>query len=150
MGSNLKEIAQKVGISIASVSIYLSNPDTNRVSASTKEKIDQATEELNYRKNLFASSLSRHESRVIGGMGVCGRGYCCHSLTDKLNPVSIKMAKKQNLSLNSLKISGPCGRLLCCLAYEYDYYKEVKDKLPSEGSRIHFEGENCRVIEIFL
>ena len=90
----------------------------------------------------------RDESRVIGGLGVCGRGYCCHSLTDKLNPVSIKMAKKQNLSLNSLKISGPCGRLLCCLAYEYDYYKEVKDKLPSEGSKIHFEGENCRVIEI--
>lgn len=66
MGSNLKEIAQKVGISIASVSIYLSNPHTNRVSAATKEKIDRAAEELNYRKNLFASSLSRHESRVIG------------------------------------------------------------------------------------
>lgn len=90
----------------------------------------------------------RDESRVLGGIGVCGRGYCCHALTDKLNPVSIKMAKKQNLSLNSLKISGPCGRLLCCLAYEYPYYSEVKNKLPSEGTRIVFENEISRVIEV--
>jgi cell fate regulator YaaT (PSP1 superfamily) len=90
----------------------------------------------------------RDESRVLGGLGVCGRDFCCHSVTDKLNPVSIKMAKKQNLSLNSLKISGPCGRLLCCLAYEYDFYKETKDKLPGEGSRIIYEGERCKVIEV--
>ena len=90
----------------------------------------------------------RDESRVLGGMGVCGRDFCCHSVSDRMNPVSIKMAKKQNLSLNSLKISGPCGRLLCCLAYEYDFYKETKDKLPSEGSRISFEGERCKVAEV--
>jgi cell fate regulator YaaT (PSP1 superfamily) len=54
----------------------------------------------------------RDESRVLGGLGVCGRDYCCHGLTDHLSPVSIKMAKEQNLSLNSMKISGPCGRLL--------------------------------------
>jgi cell fate regulator YaaT (PSP1 superfamily) len=90
----------------------------------------------------------RDESRVIGGIGVCGRGYCCHALTDRLNPVSIKMAKKQNLSLNSLKISGPCGRLLCCLSYEYAYYKEMKDKLPSEGTKVQLNGERCKVVEI--
>jgi cell fate regulator YaaT (PSP1 superfamily) len=90
----------------------------------------------------------RDESRVLGGIGVCGRGYCCHALTDKLDPVSIKMAKKQNLSLNSLKISGPCGRLLCCLSYEYPYYKEVKDKLPPEGARVQMNGERCKVLEI--
>jgi len=90
----------------------------------------------------------RDESRVLGGMGVCGRDFCCHSVSDRMNPVSIKMAKKQNLSLNSLKISGPCGRLLCCLAYEYDFYKEAKDKLPSEGSRINYEGERCKVAEV--
>jgi len=66
MGANLKEIAEKVGISAASVSIYLNNPDTNRVSAATKIKINKAAKQLNYRKNLFASSLSRHESKVIG------------------------------------------------------------------------------------
>jgi cell fate regulator YaaT (PSP1 superfamily) len=90
----------------------------------------------------------RDESRVLGGLGVCGRGYCCHSMTDKLNPVSIKMAKKQNLSLNSLKISGPCGRLLCCLAYEYPHYKEEKDRLPSEGTRIAHDGERCKIVEV--
>jgi cell fate regulator YaaT (PSP1 superfamily) len=90
----------------------------------------------------------RDESRIVGGIGVCGRGYCCHALTDKLNPVSIKMAKKQNLSLNSLKISGPCGRLLCCLSYEYSFYKEAKDNLPSEGTKVQLDGERCRVVEI--
>ncbi len=66
MGASLKDIAERVGISAASVSIYLNNPDTNRVSAGTKDKIDKAAVLLNYRRNLFASSLSRHESRVIG------------------------------------------------------------------------------------
>jgi cell fate regulator YaaT (PSP1 superfamily) len=92
----------------------------------------------------------RDESRVLGGMGVCGRAFCCHKLSDKLNPVSIKMAKKQDLSLNSMKISGPCGRLLCCLAYEHDYYNVEKGKLPSTGTRLRFEEENCRVTDVNL
>ena len=78
----------------------------------------------------------RDESRVLGGLAVCGRNYCCNGVTDKLKPVSIKMAKEQNLSLNSMKISGPCGRLLCCLSYEYDFYLEEKHKYPSGGSKI--------------
>ncbi len=92
----------------------------------------------------------RDESRVIGGLAVCGRTFCCHQITDKLRPVSIKMAKEQNLSLNSLKISGPCGRLLCCLSYEFDFYKEEKSKLPSEGSRIKIEDTFFRVQEVNL
>ena len=92
----------------------------------------------------------RDESRVIGGVAVCGRPFCCHQITDKLKPVSIKMAKEQNLSLNSLKISGPCGRLLCCLSYEYEFYKEEKAKLPSEGSRIRIEDTLFRVQEVNL
>lgn len=90
----------------------------------------------------------RDESRVLGGMAVCGRNYCCHGLTDRLRPVSIKMAKEQNLSLNSMKISGPCGRLLCCLSYEYDFYKEEKLKMPSEGSKISFKNALYRVSEV--
>ncbi len=92
----------------------------------------------------------RDESRVIGGLAVCGRPFCCHQITDKLRPVSIKMAKEQNLSLNSMKISGPCGRLLCCLSYEYDFYREEKGKLPSEGSRIKIEDTTFRVQEVNL
>lgn len=90
----------------------------------------------------------RDESRVLGGVGVCGRPFCCHGVTDKLTPVSIKMAKEQNLSLNSMKISGPCGRLLCCLAYEYDQYKEAKKNLPSEGSKVFYQGEKCKIQDI--
>jgi len=90
----------------------------------------------------------RDESRVLGGLAVCGRDFCCHAITDKLNPVSIKMAKEQNLSLNSTKISGPCGRLLCCLSYEYDFYNEEKKRLPSEGSRLKVRHELMKITEV--
>jgi cell fate regulator YaaT (PSP1 superfamily) len=90
----------------------------------------------------------RDEARVTGGCGVCGRVLCCHGVTDKLTPVSIKMAKDQNLSLNSMKISGPCGRLLCCLAYEYGFYRDARRELPSEGARFQYDGTLFRVIEV--
>lgn len=90
----------------------------------------------------------RDESRVLGGLAVCGRDFCCHSVTDKLNPVSIKMAKEQNLSLNSMKISGPCGRLLCCLSYEYDFYVEEKRKYPPEGSRLKIGHDLMKITEV--
>jgi cell fate regulator YaaT (PSP1 superfamily) len=92
----------------------------------------------------------RDEARVIGGMGVCGRDYCCHCISDKLKPVSIKMAKDQKLSLNSMKISGPCGRLLCCLFYEYNFYSEQQRLVPQEGTRITHAGEAWKVSEVNL
>jgi len=90
----------------------------------------------------------RDEARVIGGLGVCGRGYCCHSVSDKLKPVSIKMAKDQKLSLNSVKISGPCGRLLCCLFYEYGFYSEQQRNLPQEGMRVNYNNESWKITEV--
>lgn len=90
----------------------------------------------------------RDESRITGGLGVCGRPYCCHSIRDKLPPVSIKMAKEQNLSLNSTKISGQCGRLLCCLSYEYNWYAEARKKLPTEGLHIYYDGTNFRITDV--
>ena len=90
----------------------------------------------------------RDESRVLGGLGVCGRAYCCHTVSDKLKPVSIKMAKDQNLSLNSMKISGPCGRLLCCLAYEHTFYGEQRRLIPPEGTRVNWDGSSWKVTEI--
>jgi len=90
----------------------------------------------------------RDESRITGGLGVCGRAYCCHEVTDKLRPVSIRMAKDQNLSLNSLKISGQCGRLLCCLSYEHDWYCEERKNLPNEGIRLFYDEVNFRVTEV--
>ncbi len=90
----------------------------------------------------------RDESRITGGLGVCGRVHCCHAVNDKLRPVSIRMAKDQNLSLNSMKISGQCGRLLCCLAYEHDWYCEERKTLPNEGVRLFYDEVNFRVIEV--
>lgn len=90
----------------------------------------------------------RDEARICGGLGICGRPFCCHGVSDKLRPVSIKMAKDQNLSLNSIKISGQCGRLLCCLSYEFDWYNEARKKLPSEGIRIFYDGTNFKITEV--
>lgn len=90
----------------------------------------------------------RDESRLIGGLSVCGRDYCCHAMTREMEPVTIKMAKEQNLSLNSAKISGPCGRLLCCLAYEYDYYMEEKAGVPPEGTKLKIDRDIWRVNEV--
>lgn len=90
----------------------------------------------------------RDEARILGGLAVCGRDFCCHAITDKLEPVSIKMAKEQNLSLNSMKISGPCGRLLCCLAYEYEFYLEEKQNYPIEGGKIIVGEEIMKVREV--
>ncbi len=90
----------------------------------------------------------RDEARVLGGLAVCGRDFCCHCVSDKLNPVTIKMAKEQNLSLNSMKISGPCGRLLCCLGYEYDFYVEEKASYPPEGTKLKIGTEYYYVREM--
>jgi len=90
----------------------------------------------------------RDESRVVGGMGICGRTFCCHGVTDKLKAVSIKMAKEQNLTLNSMKISGPCGRLLCCLSYEYDTYRDLRRGVPQEGTRVRLDGRTHKVADI--
>ncbi len=89
----------------------------------------------------------RDEARIIGGLGVCGRPFCCNAVSDKLRPVSIKMAKNQNLSLNSVKISGQCGRLLCCLAYESDWYNEARKSMPSEGVRLFYDGTSFHITE---
>jgi cell fate regulator YaaT (PSP1 superfamily) len=89
----------------------------------------------------------RDEARVVSGLGICGRGFCCHSVSDKLKPVSIKMAKDQNLSFNSMKISGPCGRLLCCLSYEHGFYCEQIRRIPQEGSKVNHDNETWSVTE---
>lgn len=78
----------------------------------------------------------RDEAKMLGGIGPCGRMLCCSTFLGDFEPVSIKMAKDQNLSLNPAKISGLCGRLMCCLKYENDDYEEAKRELPDLGDRI--------------
>ena len=79
---------------------------------------------------------TRDEAKLIGGFGRCGRPLCCMSFISEFDPVSIKMAKEQNLPLNPMKISGICGRLMCCLGYENEQYRAVKAKLPRRGQRV--------------
>ncbi|MEE9583791.1 MAG: stage 0 sporulation family protein, partial [Dehalococcoidales bacterium] len=78
----------------------------------------------------------RDEAKLIGGFGRCGRLLCCTSFLSEFSPVSIKMAKEQNLPLNPMKISGICGRLLCCLGYECEQYRIMKQKMPRVGQRV--------------
>ena len=87
----------------------------------------------------------RDETKILGGVGICGRVLCCHSYMSEFIPVSIKMAKEQNLSLNPSKISGTCGRLMCCLKNEEETYRHLNSRLPGVGDHVTtndgFKGE---------
>lgn len=78
----------------------------------------------------------RDETKIRGGIGICGRPLCCHTYLTEFAPVSIKMAKEQNMSLNPTKISGVCGRLMCCLTNEEETYEELNSRLPSIGDSV--------------
>lgn len=90
----------------------------------------------------------RDECKMKGGLGMCGRPFCCHSFMGDFHPVSIKMAKEQGLSLNPVKISGTCGRLMCCLNYEQEVYEELNRSLPRVGALIKTPDGNATVAEV--
>ena len=91
----------------------------------------------------------RDETKICGGIGICGRGLCCHEHLSEFVPVSIKMAKEQNLSLNPTKISGVCGRLMCCLKHEQDTYEYLNSRLPNVGDTVTaFDGTKGEVASI--
>jgi len=92
----------------------------------------------------------RDEAKMLGGIGSCGRALCCHSWLADFEPVSIKMAKVQNLSLNPSKISGICGRLMCCLKYENDIYMEFRRGMPDVGEKIKTPDGMAKVVETNL
>ena len=87
----------------------------------------------------------RHETKMLGGLGCCGRELCCSSFIQNFESVSIKMAKEQNLPLNPAKISGACNRLLCCLNYEFDTYKSIRRNMPKIGKKITVNDQLYRV-----
>jgi len=89
----------------------------------------------------------RDETRILGGFGTCGRELCCKGWLTDFEPVSIKMAKVQNLSLNPGKISGSCGRLMCCLKYENDVYMELKQGMPDVGEIVETKDGKARVVD---
>ncbi len=87
----------------------------------------------------------RHETKMLGGVGTCGRELCCSAHMKKFDSVSIKMAKEQDLPLNPAKISGVCNRLLCCLTYEFETYKRERKGMPKPGKKILVDGRTLRV-----
>ena len=92
----------------------------------------------------------RDEAKILGGLGICGRPYCCKQFLNDFQPVSIKMAKEQGLSLNPTKISGSCGRLMCCLKYEQDAYEYLNSLTPSVGSTVKTPEGNAVVTDVNL
>lgn len=100
-----------------------------------RELVKELTNKLKVRVELRQVG-PRDEAKLIGGYGRCGRQLCCCSFLNEFAPVSIRMAKEQDLPLNPVKISGICGRLMCCLGYEVDQYRDMRDKLPKKGQRV--------------
>ncbi len=89
---------------------------------------------------------SRDETKLLGGFGRCGRPLCCMSFITDFEPVSIRMAKDQDLPLNPVKISGICGRLMCCLGYENEQYRAMKEKMPRVGQQVSTPAGDARVV----
>lgn len=92
----------------------------------------------------------RDEAKMIGGIGICGRPYCCSQFLDEFQPVSTKMAKTQSLSLNPAKISGSCGRLMCCLRYEQEAYEELIKKVPKQGAFVETKDGYGTAVQVNL
>ncbi len=92
----------------------------------------------------------RDEAKMLGGLGICGRGLCCHTYLDEFQPVSIKMAKEQNLSLNPTKISGACGPLMCWLKYEQEAYEDLNRHTPKVGAVVETPHGKGTVVAVSL
>jgi cell fate regulator YaaT (PSP1 superfamily) len=92
----------------------------------------------------------RNQAKMCGGLGRCGREFCCASFMDKFDPVSIRMAKDQGLSLNPTKISGQCGRLMCCLTFENEVYQELRAKFPAIGKVVKTKEHTGKVVRLNL
>ncbi len=109
-----------------------------------REFVRELASEFKTRIELHQTS-GREDARRLGGLGICGKPYCCVSFLKKFNQVTIQMAKDQNLLSNLSKVSGPCGRLLCCLHYEENFYQERLDDFPELGKRINYDGKEMFV-----
>jgi len=90
----------------------------------------------------------RDEAKIFGGLGICGRILCCRNFLNDFNPVTIDMTKEQDLSLNTVKLSGLCDRLMCCIAYENDAYKDIKERLPRIGTDVWTPEGRAKLVAI--
>ena len=115
--------------------------------ADFRELVRKLTNKLHVRVDMRQIGV-RDEARIVGGLGHCGQELCCRRLGGEFCPVSIRMAKAQDLSLNPAQISGVCGRLMCCLRYEYDTYKDFKARAPKQNATIHTPEGDFKVCEL--
>jgi len=149
-----RELAAKAGLDLKIVSAE-STFDGHRVTVafSSEERVDYRelvgtlSERLGRRVEMRQVS-SRDEARLVGGYGPCGRRLCCASFCGDQEPVSIRMAKDQNLPLNPSKISGCCGRLMCCLKYEHSVYTSFKKRAPRRGAVVTTPAGRGKVTEL--
>jgi len=112
-----------------------------------RELVGKLNDRLKRRVELKQVS-ARDQSRIVGGFGPCGRSLCCATFAGDQEPVSIRMAKDQNLPLNPTKISGCCGRLMCCLKYEHEVYVSFRKRAPKRGAVITTPGGDGKVVEL--
>lgn len=134
------ELAKKYGLSMKLVDVHVFFDKSKMIFYFTAEKRVDFREIVKELAAYFKIRIElrqigvRDEAKIVGGLGPCGMDLCCKSFLTDFESISIKMAKDQNLPLNPLKISGICGRLMCCLKYEYDSYKEFMDIAPERGT----------------
>ena len=149
-----RELISKYGLPMKLISSsYTYNRDMLLFKFYSDDRIDfrKLAKELAklYRTRIELRQIGvRDKAKEIGGCGQCGRELCCKGFLSEFNSVSINMAKNQNIALNPNKINGICGRLLCCLQYEDDCYKECRKKLPKAGKMIDIEGKTGKVLSV--
>ena len=124
----MKPLAAEYNLSGSRLTVFFSAAER----VDFRELVKELTNHLKVRVELRQVG-PRDEAKLVGGFGRCGRPLCCVSFLDEFDPVSIRMAKEQDLPLNPMKISGICGRLMCCLSYECEAYRAMRDKLPKKG-----------------
>lgn len=147
--------AEALGLNMKIISVVFSLRDDKVLfffSADTRVDFRMLVKELGaqYQRHIELRQIgARDETRLLGGMGNCGRPLCCHSYLSEFMPVSIKMAKEQGLALNPQKISGACGRLMCCLKHETEIYAELNKTLPRKGDSVQLQdGVRGDVVEV--
>jgi cell fate regulator YaaT (PSP1 superfamily) len=137
-----KDMVDKLSLELKLVNVKLTFDGTKLIFFFTADKridfrglVKELAKEFKTRIEMRQIGV-RDKARRIGGIGICGRPLCCSTFLTGLEPITMRMAKDQNLTLSPSKISGACGRLLCCLAYEDETYRELKKGMPSIGSRV--------------
>ena len=149
-----RELAEKRDLDIKPIDVeYMLDGDNAVFHFSSEERVDfrELVRDLASRLHVHVDMRQmgvRDEARAVGGIGHCGEVLCCVRMSSAFQPVSIKMAKEQDLPLNPSKVSGACGRLMCCLRYEYEAYKDFKSRSPKVNATIETPAGPAKVIEL--